>query len=382
MVKYFTPQVTKMANGNFQFSIRYRDVAFEGVRKKSIVIKKNTAFARNNAEVIVKKKINDSLGKIGQSKITFSELSRKYLTSLEKRGVAFHTVRSYRSEVKQLNKKFGQQVISTINTVSINRYLDDLLYTEDLSNRTVSLYRTMLNQIFKYAKQFGYVENNPVAEVKVNFKDDSRKRQFRTENWYLSDSEFKKIIDGLEEKNRLDYRDLVLWLYLTGMRVGEGCAIQVKDVFKQDDIYFAKVHGTLIAKIGGGFEKQPFTKTKSSSRDVALPKQAIDIYFSNAKGKKPDDFLLTNKRSGNPFNTLSINLTLQNICKSKKIDKQITSHILRHTHVSKLSELGYPLDIISKRVGHENDDITRKIYLHITNKKAKKFNEMIKDFKF
>ena len=64
-----------------------------------------------------------------------------------------------------------------------------------------------------------------------------------------------------------------------------------------------------------------------------------------------------------------------------KWKKQITSHIFRHTHVSKLAEEGYPLSLITDRVGHGDSDITRKIYLHITHKQHLKFDEAIQNFK-
>lgn len=49
-----------------------------------------------------------------------------------------------------------------------------------------------------------------------------------------------------------------------------------------------------------------------------------------------------------------------------EINKQVSSHIFRHTHVSKLAELGTPLFAIQDRVGHENSKITEQIYLHVT----------------
>lgn len=47
-------------------------------------------------------------------------------------------------------------------------------------------------------------------------------------------------------------------------------------------------------------------------------------------------------------------------------NKHLTTHIFRHTHISKLAELGVPLHAIKERVGHESSDITEKIYLHVT----------------
>ncbi|NME29756.1 hypothetical protein HF869_01415 [Lactobacillus amylovorus subsp. animalium] len=55
-------------------------------------------------------------------------------------------------------------------------------------------------------------------------------------------------MDYCDEKKRLDYKEFFQWLYLTGMRIGEGSAIQVKDILKIDDTYYADVNGTLICK--------------------------------------------------------------------------------------------------------------------------------------
>lgn len=382
MVKFFSPQVTRTSNGKYQYSIRYRDPSFDGIRKKSLVIKNNSSYAKNHADLIVKQKIRASLGLSGQQPITFGNLSQKYFGTLEKRGNAYKTRLAYHSHLNKINEVFGKQMVSTITTIQINKFLDNLLYEKNLSNKTVHSYRALLNNVFSYAKQFGYIKTNPMVDVKINYKDESHKNNYRAENWYLTDDEMDKIIRDCNEMHRPDYRDFILWLYLTGMRIGEGGAILVDDIIQKDGIFFCKINGTLIKIVGQGYIKQPFTKTKSSMREIALPQQAVDLYLDNRKGKNKKDYLFTNKRTGNPFSTGTINPVLKSICKRQNIDKPITAHIFRHTHVSKLSELGYPLDVISKRVGHENDKITRQIYLHITNRKAKKYNEMISELNF
>ncbi|MDM5145868.1 Tyrosine recombinase XerD [Lactococcus lactis] len=67
----------------------------------------------------------------------------------------------------------------------------------------------------------------------------------------------------------------------------------------------------------------------------------------------------------------SFNLKLKEAAKANHIDKEISSHIFRHSHVSLLSELGMPLKSIMERVGHSDAKVTLKIYNHVT-KKAKK----------
>ena len=58
-------------------------------------------------------------------------------------------------------------------------------------------------------------------------------------------------------------------------------------------------------------------------------------------------------------------------------DKTVTPHTLRHTMTSLFAKAGIPLDVISRRLGHESSDITRKIHLHITNTRQIQENQQV-----
>ena len=51
-----------------------------------------------------------------------------------------------------------------------------------------------------------------------------------------------------------------------------------------------------------------------------------------------------------------------------KINKTISSHIFRYSHISLLAELNVPAKTIKERVGHVDTDTTLKIYTHVTKK--------------
>ena len=61
--------------------------------------------------------------------------------------------------------------------------------------------------------------------------------------------------------------------------------------------------------------------------------------------------------------------------------EKVTPHILRHTHTCMLSENGVPLETITRRLGHEDSEITRQIYLHVTKKMKQNDNERIASVK-
>ncbi|EEU30944.1 hypothetical protein HMPREF0501_00349 [Limosilactobacillus coleohominis 101-4-CHN] len=72
-----------------------------------------------------------------------------------------------------------------------------------------------------------------------------------------------------------------------------------------------------------------------------------------------------------------LNQRLRNAKRDLHINKPLTTHIFRHTHVSKLAELEVPLYIIQNRLGHADSSTTRDVYLHITEKIKQKYDDTI-----
>lgn len=55
----------------------------------------------------------------------------------------------------------------------------------------------------------------------------------------------------------------------------------------------------------------------------------------------------------------------------KLINKHVTTHTLRHSHISLLSQLGVSLRAIMDRVGHTDHKTTLQIYSHVTEQMDK-----------
>lgn len=183
---------------------------------------------------------------------------------------------------------------------------------------------------------------------------------------FLEREEIDDIITYLKKnKNNLLHARIVEFLWLTGLRYGELQALQ----WKNYNGISIEVNGTL------GINNEKISpKTVASNRIVDLPQRAKDIlqetkaanklYFDRAE---PDDYIFLSNRKL-PLGVQSFNRILKKAEKECNINKSLSSHIFRHSHVSLLAELNLPLKSIMERVGHSNANTTLKIYNHVTKK--------------
>jgi integrase len=67
------------------------------------------------------------------------------------------------------------------------------------------------------------------------------------------------------------------------------------------------------------------------------------------------------------------------------LNSGLTPHSLRHTHTSLLAEAKVKIDEIMDRLGHIDDEVTRKVYLHVTAEMKKdasdKFSKLMRSLK-
>lgn len=65
------------------------------------------------------------------------------------------------------------------------------------------------------------------------------------------------------------------------------------------------------------------------------------------------------------------------------LNRKLTPHSLRHTHTSLLAEAGVGIHEIMERLGHQDDEITKRVYLHVTKNMKKeasqKFGELMRN---
>lgn len=164
---------------------------------------------------------------------------------------------------------------------------------------------------------------------------------------YLEPQELKAVIKAADA----EYGLLIEALALSGLRIGEALALSPSDI---DTVIH--VNKTLSATTG---EIGP-TKTPESNREVYIQKELKKVL---ERVDKTGPALFT--KNGRRIDYFKFNVYFGDLTE-KTINRRLSSHALRHTHVSLLAAAGVPLELIGRRLGHNDSKITREIYFHVT----------------
>ena len=258
---------------------------------------------------------------------------------------------------KHIRAKLGNLQAKALSTVLVERFAHELLCVEVLSPKTVRDILAVLRSILKYATKhypalFSTVEivypKNPKKEMRVLTKDEQT--DFIT--FLLKDTDECKF--G------------VLLALLTGMRIGEVCALKWKNIDLAER--FIRVTHTMQRLKNLTDRSQGKTKilisdpkSESSVRIIPLTSLALQICKEHF-AENPDAFVLT----GSAEQYIEPR-TLQN--KLKKYTetcglKGVHFHVLRHTFATRCVEVGFEIKSLSEILGHASPQITLERYVH------------------
>lgn len=364
---------------SYTFIERYKDPLTGKTKKVSVTMASDSARARKEASLqlnkLIEKRLNASPNKI--TNVTFKELSSDFI-KLKSRSVRPSSMVAYNSIIKIINNYFEEDyLVDRITTKLVQDFFNSLNY----SNEYLSSIRSFTVELFNYAVDLGYIEINPATKAKMSYKAKTASDMAKITNKYLEKDEMEALLSYLNssKKTRPSAR-LAEFLYLTGMRVGEALALKNTDIDLENKV--VHVSGTIDKLNGYANAKKGPTKTISSFRDVTLTKRTValleTVLTENALQSKfsqkyNDRGFLFTTWSGTPLQINSFNQTLKRAAKKVGIpeEKNLSSHIFRHTHISILAENDVPLQAIMRRVGHKNSSITQEIYTHVTKKMQK-----------
>ena len=184
----------------------------------------------------------------------------------------------------------------------------------------------------------------------------------------LSDRERRKLEKYLLSNQNLTNICILLCLY-TGLRVGELCGLQWKDIdFRRGCLTVCKTVQRISLGNGKTVISIDTPKTDSSVRAVYIPLFIIEMLKKFRQ--KPDIFVLSNRIK--PTEPRTLQHKFKRILNNCKIS-DISFHALRHTYATMCVEKQFDIKTLSELLGHSDVKITLNTYVHSSEKLKRKY---------
>jgi len=335
---------------------------------------------------------------IQESDINFKDFSKQWkdnyaVVNKVKKG----TLRIREHEINLLMKYFEYLPLRDIKKKDYQKALNDLKI-KGFAENTISGAHTTGGMIFRLAVEWELIKNDPtkgarVPKDKVTVEEIENKEEIPK---YLEKEDLALFLKTANKFGLENDYELFTTLAYTGMRVGELCALKSTDLDSQEETL--SITKTLYNPNNNRRKYEIVTpKTKKSIREITVDKELIELLnklitkqksvkmkYRPTYHDKSFIFAYSNEElPGYPYYIKLIENRMIRLLKIAGLNQELTPHSLRHTHVSLLAEAGVSLPDIMDRLGHEDDSITKTVYLHVTKTKKKeasqKFSELMRN---
>lgn len=246
--------------------------------------------------------------------------------------------------------------IQKITYSLIQEFLNTLT---NLSNSYIQKIIIMLNQIFKEAVKRNYIYKNPMLNI---IRPISKNKDKTVKALSVAEQkELLKIVRGHK------FEDIYTIEMFSGMRCGEILALTPDDIDLENNIIH--INKTVSHNKKGELIIHS-TKTDTSIRDIPITelfKKNIKHSLSYMKINPLNLIFSTNKCTINSVS--NVNCELKRLAKKYNFsNKNISTHMLRHTYATRCIESGMPAEVLQKLLGHKNVQTTINTYTTIFDK--------------
>lgn len=290
------------------------------------------------------------------SKTLFSSCCNEWVM-LNRTKVKESTYSKYRKVVeKHIIPELGGFHVETISTMLVEQFSFTLLNAKKLSTKTTKDILVILNSIIKYMQN-----HYPASRRDIDIIYPKEQHQ---EMRVLTIIEQKNLINELLSEMDV-FKFGILLSLLTGLRLGEVCALKWKDISIPEKTLAVCSTMQRIIDFGddlGSKTKLIISEPKSfnSFRVIPLP-DCIIPYCFNFK-KKGEEYVLSNEKR-KYIEPRVMQYQLEKILKKCKIENA-HFHTLRHTFATRCVEADFEIKSLSEILGHSSPKITLERYVH------------------
>lgn len=171
----------------------------------------------------------------------------------------------------------------------------------------------------------------------------------------------------------------ILLTLMTGLRIGELCGLQMKDIsLSKQTISINKTVQRVYdsrRKTSSLYIGQP--KSESSIREIPVPKMLIKVMQKFHNEKRPENYFLTDAKK--PTEPRTYRQYFERFLKRNNLPK-IKFHELRHTFAVRAIEIPeFDIKSLSEILGHKNVSFTLNVYGRANIQQKKKCMELMND---
>lgn len=304
---------------------------------------------------------------------TFNEIATEWLL-LKKSFVKLSTLSAYSLIVENhLLPEFGDK--TSISETDVQEFTL-LKHQNGLSSKSFKDILTVLKMIVKFGIKHNFASTInwdiilPKETPKESLEVFSIETQRKIMNYTLTNFTFK---------------NLGIYLCLSsGLRIGEICALQWKDInITSGFISINKTIGRIYKSNNTSLKRTELIidtpKTKNSIREIPITIDLIRILKPIKKVVNPDYFVLTNDCL--PIEPRTYRNYYKRLMNSLNIPK-LKFHGLRHSFATRCIESNCDYKTVSVLLGHSNISTTLNLYVHPNfDQKKKCINKMFKFLK-
>jgi integrase/recombinase XerC len=259
------------------------------------------------------------------------------------RGASPHTLRSYAADLTEFTRFLADEKIGGLAAAdarAVRAYLARL-HQRRLSKATIARRLAAVRSCFRFLARRGALEVNPARQVRSP-------RIGRRLPSFLPKDEATLLLDtapGPAESGARD-RALIELLYASGLRVAEGCGLDL------DDIDEAR----RTVRVTGKGDKERVVPVG----ETAL--EALAAYLA-LRGRRRGP-LFQNARGGR-LTPRSAHRIVKGLARRAGISQRVTPHTLRHSFATHMLGEGADLRLIQELLGHRRLSTTQR-YTHVS----------------
>ena len=346
----------RQRDNGWEYRISYKspDGKYRQKSKGGFKTKKSAQVAALEAERLLNKNV------FIDEKQTLLEYYQNWSKIHKKPNVSPVTWKKYQHTESKIKLYFKDTKLNSITNSMYQQVLNNFASTH--TQETVEKFHYHVKAAVKMAVHEGIIERNfcDFAVIRSSVEATAKETKF------LETNEYTDLIQTARDNFRYHSYAIIYLIAVTGMRFAEAVGLTWDDIdFDQKLVDVNKTYN-----YNTTFDFAP-TKNTSSIRKIPIDDQTI-LLLKNYKEKywKENE----QNRIFASVSNAAANKTIKKI-----VGRNVHIHSLRHTYASYLITQGVELISISQLLGHENLNITLKVYAHQLEALREKNNDKVRN---